>query len=111
MADQEEDRRVGIVGTLGIIVGLACAVLVIGTPILSAVGNPFRHGPSMHSQPTPTPTPTIHVIDNPELPDDAIHGYWYCWNTGALAPHHLGHRVSGDHLCTRGELRFAGVTD
>jgi hypothetical protein len=30
--------------------------------------------------------------------------YWYCWNTGAPSPHHLGYHVNGDHLCTDAEL-------
>ena len=33
--------------------------------------------------------------------------YWYCWDTGAAEPHHLGHPVSGDHLCTQSELKQA----
>jgi hypothetical protein len=37
----------------------------------------------------------------------ACHGgqtYWYCWDSGAPAPHHLGHPVAGDHYCTAEEL-------
>lgn len=34
--------------------------------------------------------------------------YWYCWDTGAPDPHHLGHVVSGDHLCTSQELSGTG---
>jgi len=30
--------------------------------------------------------------------------YWYCWDTGNPTPHHLGHPVYGDHLCTDQEL-------
>jgi hypothetical protein len=30
--------------------------------------------------------------------------YWYCWDSGPPSPHHLGHSVSGDHLCTNAEL-------
>ena len=41
--------------------------------------------------------------------DNAINPYFYCWNSGAPSPHRLGHLVAGDHLCTYGELRSAGV--
>ena len=30
--------------------------------------------------------------------------YWYCYDTGAPSPHHLGHVISGDHLCSSAEL-------
>lgn len=30
--------------------------------------------------------------------------YWYCWDSGTPRPHHLGHHVAGDHLCTDAEL-------
>lgn len=36
--------------------------------------------------------------------------YWYCWDSGAASPHHLGHHVSGDHFCTNGELHSAGIS-
>lgn len=35
--------------------------------------------------------------------------YWYCWNDGAANPHHLGYKVSDDHLCSRQELLEAGM--
>jgi ssDNA-binding Zn-finger/Zn-ribbon topoisomerase 1 len=35
--------------------------------------------------------------------------YWYCWNSGALSPHHPNHPVSGDHLCSDAELRASGI--
>ena len=31
--------------------------------------------------------------------------YWYCWDEGAKKPHHLGHHVSGDHVCNDNELK------
>ena len=34
--------------------------------------------------------------------------YWYCWDSGPPEPHHLGHPVSGDHLCTSQELGGSG---
>ena len=34
--------------------------------------------------------------------------YWYCWDIGDPAPHHLGHPVSGDHLCSDSELGGTG---
>ncbi|MFF1763183.1 hypothetical protein [Streptomyces sp. NPDC058249] len=46
-----------------------------------------------------------------ESRDEDVQSYWYCWDSGPKDPHHIGHRVSGDHLCTRGELRQAGMVD
>ena len=37
--------------------------------------------------------------------------YWYCWDKGDPAPHHLGKRVSGDHPCSQAELDKAGIKD
>lgn len=35
--------------------------------------------------------------------------YWYCWdNPAAGGPHHLGHRVPGDHICSDDELKDQG---
>lgn len=34
--------------------------------------------------------------------------YWYCWDSGAPKPHHLGHKVEGDHFCSADELIDAG---
>jgi hypothetical protein len=36
--------------------------------------------------------------------------YWYCWDTGAKEPHHLGQPVEGDHVCTDEELEGTGFT-
>lgn len=44
-----------------------------------------------------------------ERRDDDVQQFWYCWDSGAPRPHRLGHPVSGDHKCTWGELRQAGV--
>jgi hypothetical protein len=30
--------------------------------------------------------------------------YWYCWDSGAPKPHHLGYPTTGDHYCTNYEL-------
>lgn len=35
----------------------------------------------------------------------ATNTYWYCWDTGAASPHHAGHPVSNDHVCSDGELK------
>ena len=40
----------------------------------------------------------------PNLPFIPHQGYWYCWDKGDPKPHHLGYKVSGDHLCTNREL-------
>lgn len=42
--------------------------------------------------------------------DQVTQDYWYCWDDGDPAPHHLGYPVDGDHLCTDGELQDAGMT-
>jgi hypothetical protein len=35
--------------------------------------------------------------------------YWYCWHNPAEGgPHHLGHPVSGDHICSDDELKDQG---
>lgn len=57
---------------------------------------------------TSTPSDMPSLIDDPSQPDWMVEGYWYCWDSGALAPHHLNHHVPGDHLCTWGELRADG---
>ncbi|MEH0585619.1 hypothetical protein QA942_16545 [Streptomyces sp. B21-106] len=44
-----------------------------------------------------------------ERRDQDVQKYWYCWDSGPNKPHHLGRRVAGDHLCTWGELRQAGM--
>jgi hypothetical protein len=36
--------------------------------------------------------------------------YWYCWDKGAKSPHHLGHHVDGDHLCSDAELKGTGFS-
>jgi hypothetical protein len=36
--------------------------------------------------------------------------YWYCWDQGAKKPHHLGHPVAGDHVCSDDELKGTGVS-
>ena len=38
---------------------------------------------------------------------ESTNTYWYCWDTGNPSPHHLGHPVSGDHLCSDSELAAA----
>lgn len=35
--------------------------------------------------------------------------YYYCWDSGNLEPHHVGHPISGDHLCNDQELQDAGL--
>ena len=35
----------------------------------------------------------------------SANSYWYCWDEGAKKPHHLGHHVSGDHVCSDDELK------
>jgi hypothetical protein len=40
--------------------------------------------------------------------DSSGNYYWYCWDDGQGGPHHLGHPVSGDHLCSDAELKAGG---
>jgi hypothetical protein len=52
------------------------------------------------------PLPTY----TPWQPGDPVpNTYWYCWDSGAPSPHHEGHPLSNDHLCTPQELAAAGV--
>ncbi len=91
------------------VVVLACLALVVGKPILDATRD--THRPRDDGRPaSSTPAASAMVIDDPLASDDETEGYWYCWDSGALAPHHFGHRVPHDHLCTWGELRAAGAT-
>jgi hypothetical protein len=48
-----------------------------------------------------TPAPTLRPTPH----------YWFCWDTGAAQPHHLGHASTGDHPCTDAELEAAGLLD
>lgn len=57
-------------------------------------------GPSVTGMPA--------LINDPSQPDWMIQGFWYCWNSQPVLPHHLDHHVPGDHLCTWGELRDSG---
>jgi hypothetical protein len=36
--------------------------------------------------------------------------YWYCWDEGAKDPHHLGHYVEGDHVCSDEEPKGTGFS-
>jgi hypothetical protein len=39
----------------------------------------------------------------------SFNSYWYCWDNPAEGgPHHLGHPVSGDHICSDEELKNQG---
>ncbi|HEY2718594.1 MAG TPA: hypothetical protein VGI52_03110 [Solirubrobacteraceae bacterium] len=40
---------------------------------------------------------------------NSYNSYWYCWDNPAEGgPHHLGHPVSGDHICSDEELTNQG---
>ncbi len=40
---------------------------------------------------------------------NSYNSYWYCWDNPAEGgPHHLGHPVSGDHICSDEELKNQG---
>lgn len=56
-----------------------------------------------------TPASQIEQTQRSAYGDTAHQSYWYCWDTGAPRPHHLGHHVNGDHYCTDNELHSAGM--
>jgi hypothetical protein len=69
----------------------------------------FRNNQSGGVTPTDIPSPTADIVNYTPIPTSTYrycqgYGYLYCWNTGNLSPHHLGHPVYGDHLCTYQEL-------
>lgn len=70
----------------------------------------FRHNQTSFSPSsdniTPTPTADIFIPTSTPFPtfSPVTQSYWYCWNVGNPSPHHLGHPVYGDHLCTNQEL-------
>lgn len=65
--------------------------------------------PAITAPPSPrAPWPPPSILDDVRQPNDAIQGDWYCWDNPPVLPHHLGHHVAGDHLCTWGELRDSG---
>jgi hypothetical protein len=68
--------------------------------------------PQTPAVPAPTPTvATAPVFTAPQSSGSQVtQSYWYCWDTGPPAPHHLGHPVNGDHFCTSGELSATGFT-
>ncbi|MFD9792120.1 hypothetical protein ACFWXK_14340 [Streptomyces sp. NPDC059070] len=92
--------------------GQILLLLVVAAIVVAGLAHLVIKADAPVKEPSSTTSTTTkpHVIDNPLLPDDDVQGYWYCWNSGAAAPHHLDHWVTNDHLCTWGELRFSGVT-
>lgn len=40
----------------------------------------------------------------------SVNSYWYCWDEGAVEPHHYGHPLEGDHVCSDDELKGTGFT-
>jgi hypothetical protein len=95
---------------------LSAALLVF---ILDGCAAPAGEGsPESASNVTSTTTSTTTYIDSnsdsnsdkevatsDDDPSDGVtQGYWYCWDSGDPKPHHFGHQVSGDHLCTDREV-------
>lgn len=80
---------------------------VIGICLLYLLFSNIKNSISPNQFPSPTEiilyTPT--TIPTPTLTCYVNQNYWYCWNTGNPLPHHLGHPVYGDHLCTTCELK------
>lgn len=70
------------------------AALTVGAGLIRA-GDPLGFFKAVLSQPLGSPA-------SPNLTSGQ--GYWYCWDSGSPDPHHLGHPVTGDHLCTTQEL-------
>jgi hypothetical protein len=85
---------------------IALALATTTAALTALVGCTPIGGQDTTSTPTASPAPSL--INDPAQPDWGFQGYWYCWNLGALNPHHLGYRVPNDHLCTWGELRSIG---
>lgn len=51
------------------------------------------------------------VASGCDTPSDStsFNTYWYCWDNPAEGgPHHLGHPVLGDHICSDEELKSQG---
>jgi hypothetical protein len=88
------DERHWAEGLIGILVlaGLIAAGLALAAH--------SRH----HHEPGARPHSTTSPLSNND------YGYWYCWDVGDPHPHHLGVRVTGDHLCTDVELQQATPT-
>jgi hypothetical protein len=74
--------------------------------VLAAIGFDI----ATHENGKPNPSPTTTTTDTSSNRDVVTQSYWYCYDSGDPAPHHLGHYVSGDHYCTDQELRDAGMT-
>ncbi len=86
------------------------AVLFYGI-IIAAIYFYFNHKQQNIYQDNITPIPTEDTFTPTNTPAPIIYQsspvtqyYWYCWDTGNPSPHHLGHHVYGDHLCTNQEL-------
>ena len=60
---------------------------------------------------TATTTPAVKADSTTQSPSPTFsQSYLYCWNSGALSPHHLGHYVPNDHICSDQELHAAGIS-
>ena len=79
----------------GIIIAFFVLLIIAGLVQKSKDSTVVDTNPVMYYVPSPTP-----YIDN-----RVTQYYWYCWDNGDPQPHHFGHYVYGDHLCTNGELR------
>src|SRR5579859_1559564 len=52
----------------------------------------------------------VLIYISPKTPNSQTQSYLYCWDTGDPRPHHFGHRVAGDHLCSDEELKTQTTT-
>lgn len=95
------EGKFGWRGWLGLAIGLGVTGAFFG-------GIAILNAATRESAAKPHSTTVPIVINDPGAPDDQVEGDWYCWDKGEPRPHHLGHYVVGDHLCTWGELRAAG---
>jgi hypothetical protein len=103
----------------GLLLVIATAAVAVALLVDFIWGAQLGWYPPADGQPTTAPPTTTdrfangipHILDDPNEAATSVEGYWYCWNNGPLMPHHLGHRMPNDHLCTWGELRSSGFAD
>jgi hypothetical protein len=67
---------------------------IVSKALIAMVAAGVAVGCTSHTGTTGSQWPTVRVSQT----------YWYCWNVGPALPHHYGHHVVGDHLCTDAEL-------
>lgn len=100
----------GLIYWIGTEVGGYQSDTAYGTSSLTpAISSDPSVSPAVSEDPSYSPAPSEDTTDTTEDTDNEVtQSYYYCWDSGAPEPHHYGHPVSGDHLCTNAELREYG---